>query len=298
MHAEDCVTRVIVAPDPELDGLWASIITTPDVKDRLLRHAALALAVRQRLPFTTTALHGLLLLYGPPGTGKTTLARGLAQELASVVDGPVRLILVNPHGLMSADHGRSQQLVSELLCEVIPGHADDQAPTLVVLDEVESMAVARSEASLSANPVDVHRATDAVLTALDELTASHPHILTVATSNFTEALDTAFVSRADAAIEVPLPVADALAAILSDALDGYATAFPDLATLASNPTLSRVATAMVGMDGRTARKLVADAAARRMETAVDPGRLTTEDLLAAAKARNSNTVRGLDHAAA
>ncbi len=37
-------------------------------------------------------------------------------------------------------------------------------------------AVARSQASLSANPVDVHRATDAVLTAMDELTRSSPHI--------------------------------------------------------------------------------------------------------------------------
>lgn len=285
MRAEDAITRQIIAPSAELEGLWGSIITADDVKDRLLHHAALALAVRTRLPFTTTALHGLLLLHGPPGTGKTTLARGLVQQLSDVVGGPVRLIDVNPHGLMSAEHGQSQKLVSALLCEVIPGYADDRNPTVVVLDEVESMAVARSEASLAANPVDVHRATDAVLTALDQLTATDPHIVTVATSNFTSGLDEAFVSRADVAINVPLPGAEALGAILRDTLEGYASAFPQLATLAESSTLKRVATALVGVDGRQARKLVAEAAARRLETAMDPGKLTVEDLLAAAKHR-------------
>lgn len=285
MRAEDAITRQVVAPSADLDGLWESIITDDDIKDRLLRHAALALAVRSRLPFTTTALHGLMLLHGPPGTGKTTLARGLVQQLADVVSGPVRLIDLNPHGLMSAEHGQSQKLVSTLLCEVIPGYADDGNPTIVVLDEVESMAVARSEASLAANPVDVHRATDAVLTALDQLTTEHPHIVTVATSNFTSGLDTAFISRADAAIEVPLPNAEALAAILQDTILGYSSAFPELAPLAKSPKLNRVATALVGVDGRAARKLVADAAARRIETAMDPGQLTVDDLLAAAKGR-------------
>ncbi len=294
MRADDCVTRVILAQHADLADLWPSIITEPDVTDRLLRHAALALAMRGRLSFTTTALHGLLLLYGPPGTGKTTLARGLAQELAGVLDGQVRLIDVNPHGLMSADHGRSQRLVSELMCEVVPGHANDGMPTVVVLDEVESMAVARSEASLAANPVDVHRATGAVLTALDELTLHHPHIVTVATSNFTAGLDVAFVSRADVAIEVPLPSPAALTSILRHTLVGYSIAFSPLTALANESALSEVGNAMVGMDGRSARKLVADAAVRRLETAMDPGQLTVEDLLAAATARGADS-RQLNH---
>lgn len=285
MRAEDCITRVIVAPDPSLTGLWESIITPEGVKARLIHHAALGLVIRGRLPFSTTALHGLILLYGPPGTGKTTLARSLPEALTSVVDGKVRLIEVNPHGLMSADHGRSQQLVSELLTEAVPSHADDGIPTIVVLDEVESMAVARSEASLSANPVDVHRATDAVLSALDRLTASHPHILTVATSNFTLGLDAAFVSRVDAHIEVPLPSPEAVLAILKDTLAGYGAAFPALKLLARDDQLVTVAEAMSGMDGRAARKVVVDAAARRLDSAADPNQLTISDLLLAAKAK-------------
>jgi AAA+ superfamily predicted ATPase len=287
VRAEECVKRVVLAPEPRLAELWRSIVTDEEVKDGLLRHAALALAVRRRLSFAVTALHGLLLLYGPPGTGKTTLAHGLANELASVLGSKVRLVDINPHGLMSADHGRSQNLVSELFGDVIPGHADDGLPTIVVLDEVESMAVARSEASLGANPVDVHRSTDAVLTALDELTVTHPHILMVATSNFTAGLDQAFISRADFAIEVPLPSTEALLTILRLTIEGYAEMFPALSRLAGDKALVRVAQAMAGMDGRQARKLVAHAAAGRLDTAIDPGKLTAADLLTAATATNT-----------
>lgn len=282
MNIEECVSETL-ASSGELDGLWDSIIVPPNVKNELLYHAALSLAVRPRLPFTVTALHGLLLLYGPPGTGKTTLARGLAQQLATINDSDVRLLDVNPHGLMSADHGRSQQHVQQLMDEVIPRRADDNMLTVVALDEVESMAVARSEAALTANPVDVHRATDAVLTALDSNTRRYPHIITVATSNFTKGLDAAFVSRADRAIVVGLPTPEALQAILIDTLKGYAEAFPELKKLAGSSDLTSVAKGMVGMDGRAARKLIAAAAAGSMKTAMNPGALTVADLRAATK---------------
>ena len=177
-----------------------------EVKERIRNHSLLSMLVRPQVPFTVTALHGLCTLYGPPGTGKTTLARGLPAQLAPFVPGrQVRRIEINPHGLMTAEHGQSQQRVSELLAEYVPALAGDGKPTVVILDEVESMAVARSEASLAANPADVHRATDAVLTALDDNARHHPNLFFVATSNFTAALDGAFLSRSDAAILVPLP---------------------------------------------------------------------------------------------
>jgi pachytene checkpoint protein 2 len=203
----------------------------------------------------------------------------LAQEMAAVVSGKkVRLIEVNPHGLMSAEHGQSQQKVQELLCEHLPLLADDGMPTVIVLDEVESMTVARSAASLSANPADVHRATDAVLAALDYNAATHPHLVMVATSNFTEALDEAFKSRADVSIEVPLPGVEAITMILTQTLDDFATAYPALASLAGDRRLSKVATALLGTDGRQVRKSITDALARRIETVKDPGLLTIGDL--------------------
>lgn len=283
MNLHDCLTRNVLAPLPELEGMFASILVPDDVKHRLINHAVLALRLRAQLPFETTALHGLILLYGPPGTGKTTLARGVANLIAPVVGGRTRLIEVDPHGLMSAEHGQSQQRVAELLGRIIPDAAGDGLPTIVLLDEVESMAVARSEASLAANPVDVHRATDAVLTALDQITAAHPHILWIATSNFTQALDAAFQSRADVAIEVPLPGREGVEAIVRDTLRRYGAGFPGLLPLADHPRLTDVAAVVPELDGRRTRKLVPAALARKRETAVDPSLLTIEDLLAAAR---------------
>src|SRR5690606_29026770 len=168
MNVADCVLANTVAPDERLARAWDAIVTSSELKQRWLHNALLALQLRPRLSPAVTALHGLLPLHGPPGTGKTTLGRGLAQEVAAVTSQKkARLIEVNPHGLMSAEHGQSQQKVFELLTEHIPSLADDGLPTIVLLDEVESMAVARHVASLQANPADVHRATDAVLMALD-----------------------------------------------------------------------------------------------------------------------------------
>ena len=284
MKVAECVTRAEVITAGASAPGWGSLVLPEEVTDRLLHQALLSLHLRRRLPFTATALHGLVTLYGPPGTGKTTLARGLASELAPyVAEKRVRLVEVNPHGLMSAEHGQSQQRVTELLSDYVPSLADDRLPTVVVLDEVESMTVARSAASLSANPADVHRATDAVLTALDSNAAAHPHLLVVATSNFTDTLDEAFLSRSDAAILVPPPTAEAIERILAGTLTSFSVLGPRLAQLAGSPVLAEVAALLAGADGRQARKFVTEAMARRIDTVLDPGSLTAADLLAAAR---------------
>ena len=207
MDVSEMVKTACDMPNARYANLWDSIVVDSSIKDRLLRSAALSLRLRAELPFEATALHGLAFLYGPPGTGKTTLARGLAHQLAPLTTRrKARFIEINPHGLMSAEHGQSQRRVTELLTEHIPSMVDDGIPTVVLLDEVESMVVARSQASLAANPADVHRATDAVLTAIDSNASALPHLIFVATSNFTGAIDEAFLSRADVAIYVPTPV--------------------------------------------------------------------------------------------
>lgn len=283
MNATEAVRVQCVMPNPRYAKLWDSIIIQPSIKERLLRSAALALCLRERLPFETTALHGIALLHGPPGTGKTTLARGLAHELAPYTQGnKVRFIEVNPHGLMSAEHGQSQRKVTELLTEHVPRLAGNGMPTVVLLDEVESIVVARSEVSLASNPADVHRATDAVLAALDANTSSFPNIFFVATSNFTGVLDEAFRSRVDVEIYVPSPDAQGALAILRAALEAMSLAFPQLAQLANDPQLEKVARKIAGIDGRRIRKTITEAMIGRHETVVDPGCMTVEDLFSAA----------------
>lgn len=292
MNVADCVLVNVTLPKAGYEGLWDSILVEDDVKKQILHAALLALTLRPQLATEVTALHGLLLLHGPPGTGKTTLARGLAAEIAPLTGaGKARLVEVNAHGLMSAEHGQSQQQVGELLAGHVPALADDGLPTIVLLDEVESMAVARSAASLSANPTDVHRATDAVLTALDQVSREHPHLIFAATSNFTEALDEAFVSRADVAVLIPSPGPAAIAAILERTLLDFAIAYPKLADLAGSPGLTTVAQRLKGCDGRRVRKLVTTALARRRQTVLDPEQLTIKELTEAAMIEQQEVAR-------
>ena len=298
MNVNDYITENKRLPHPDLEAAWDSIVASGEIKDRLLNQAVLALRLRADLPFDTTSLHGLMLLYGPPGTGKTTLARGAAQQLAPLVGGSARLIEINPHGLMSAEHGQSQQRVFELLCEHIPMLADDKVPTIVLLDEVESMAVARSAASLSANPADVHRATDAVLMALDRNARAHAHLVTIATSNFTLALDEAFRSRADVSIEVPLPDQAGTLAILRRTLADFGQRYGQLGLLAQDPHLARVAEELVGLDGRRIRKVVTEALAGSRRTVLNPDTLRTPDLLVAARRLNDAERMEAERAAA
>lgn len=284
MNTSDLILTNVLMPSKAFDGLWDSIVLDQSIKDRLLRAALLSLRLRASLPFEITALHGLIVLYGPPGTGKTTLARGLAQQLAPLTaKKQARFVEVNPHGLMSAEHGQSQRRVNDLLTEVIPSLASDGLPTVVLLDEVETMAVARSEASLAANPADVHRATDAVLTALDTNARSCPNLIFVATSNFTGAVDEAFLSRADVSIHVPSPNAAGVLAILKKVFGDLSGAFPALGGLANDPELHQAAQLLAGLDGRRIRKLILDAMLGRLDTVLDPGALTVEDVTVAAK---------------
>lgn len=269
-------------PRADLETAWAAIKLPDAVRERMIAHAVLALQLRQKFPFESMPMHGLMVLAGPPGTGKTTLARGLANEVARVIKGAkARFMQIDPHALTSSALGRSQKEVAKLFHQVIPEFAAGR-PCIVLLDEVETLAPDRQRMSLEANPIDVHRATDAALAGLDLLTRKHRNILLVATTNFPQAVDRALMSRADWIEEIGLPGPEARAAIIIDTLDQLASVWPKVADLKKQA--GAFVAASEGLDGRRLRKTIVSAAASSIETAHDINKLKAEHILATLKA--------------
>ena len=213
-----------VCPCPELLNVWESIHVAPSSKQMLLALAESAMNFSLAgVDPSLVSGNRLILLYGAPGTGKTSLARGLAQKLA-IRHGDrfaaVELLSVNAHALLSKFFGESSALVGRVFGSIREKVAEETATLfLLAIDEVETICASREIALAkgSNEPSDAVRVVNAVLTEIDRLRAFR-NVLTVATSNITQALDTAFLDRCDLKLHVGLPEADGRYAILRSVL--------------------------------------------------------------------------------
>jgi hypothetical protein len=104
--------------------------------------------------------------------------------------------------------------------------------------------------------------------------------------------DAAFTSRCDLVVRVPLPDREACGRILKDCLCGLGRTYPAIASLAAGASFDCCAEECVGLDGRAIRKMVANALASTPQTAMNPERVTVEDLLAAARAAKAARLSG------
>ena len=273
------VVALVDLPDAAWESRWTRIVTTEGLKDRLLNFTLFSLRHRGRLDAVRLPIHGLVVLAGPPGTGKTTLAGGLADTAARELGaGGLLFVEVDAHAFPSQLLGESQRSVARLFERTLPDLAARGRPTIVLLDEVESLAVSRSGASLETNPVDVHRATDALLEGIDEVARRCPNVTFVATTNHPAGVDAAFLSRADLVEEMGLPGLSSVKRILADTIAEVIGSEP-----ADEPALGALAEACVAsqLDARRVRKLILRAIASSRELALSPERLRIEDVAAA-----------------
>lgn len=263
-------------PDESWRDRWDRIVLPAEQKGRLLNYLMFSLRHRGRVSQVGLPIHGLIVLSGPPGTGKTTLAGGLADQAARTLDGGSLIFVdIDPHVFPSQLLGESQRAVARLFERTLPDLARRGHPMIVLLDEVEALAVNRSRASLETNPVDVHRATDAVLSGVDRVARAWPNVTFVATTNYESGVDAAFLSRADLVEHVGTPGAAAIEAILADTMGEVTGAeAPDGAELRA--LAERLAAKQ--MDARQVRKLVLRAVCSRQELALAPERLAIADL--------------------
>ena len=187
-------------PCVELQGLWGSLHFESGVQNRLLRYAESALYFSHRgVDPCLVSWNRLVLLYGPPGTGKTSLCKALAQKLSIRLRThyPEAFLLeINAHSLFSKWFSESGKLVSKLFGKIQEMVEEEGSLVFVLLDEVESLTAARAAAVSGNEPSDAIRAVNSLLTHLDALKA-YPNAVVMATSNITEAVDVAFLDRAD-----------------------------------------------------------------------------------------------------
>ena len=116
-----------------------------------------------------------VLLHGPPGTGKTRLARAVANESAA------DFFLINGPEIMGSAYGESEQRLRQVFEE-----ATKNAPSIVFIDEIDSIAPKRGQVSGEAEK----RLVAQLLTLMDGLEA-RANLVVIAATNRPEAIDEA-----------------------------------------------------------------------------------------------------------
>jgi len=132
-----------------------------------------------------------VLLHGPPGTGKTRLARAVANESEA------SFFTINGPEIMGSAYGESERRLREVFEE-----AAKSAPSIVFIDEIDSIAPKRSQSPGEAEK----RLVAQLLTLMDGLHA-RSHIVVIAATNRPDALDEALrrPGRFDREIVIGVP---------------------------------------------------------------------------------------------
>ena len=132
-----------------------------------------------------------VLLHGPPGTGKTLMAKAVANEIDAyftTISGPE---------IMSKYYGESEEQLREVFEE-----AEENAPAIVFIDEIDSIAPKRGETQ-----GDVERRVVAQLLSLMDGLEERGQVIVIGATNRVDAIDPALRrgGRFDREIEIGVP---------------------------------------------------------------------------------------------
>ena len=132
-----------------------------------------------------------VLLHGPPGCGKTLIAKAVASE------SDAHFIPINGPEIMSKFYGESEQRLRQLFKE-----AEENAPSIVFIDEIDAIAPKREEVTGEVE----RRVVAQLLASMDGLVA-RGQVIVVGATNRVNAIDPALrrPGRFDREIEIGVP---------------------------------------------------------------------------------------------
>ncbi|MGV8126469.1 MAG: CDC48 family AAA ATPase [Methanothrix sp.] len=194
-----------------------------------------------------------VLLYGPPGTGKTLIAKAVANE-----SGANFFSIAGPE-IMSKYYGESEQRLREIFDD-----AQKAAPSIIFIDEIDSIAPKRGEVT-----GEVERRVVAQLLAMMDGLKERGAVVVIGATNREEAIDPALrrPGRFDREIEIGVPDRSDRIEILQIHVQNM--------PLADDINLESLADRMHGFVGADVNALCKEAAMRALRRYMPD--LTTED---------------------
>ena len=168
----------------ELGGLKNEVQKIREMVELPMRHPELFEKIGVEAP------KGVL-LYGPPGTGKTLLAKAVAGETNA------HFISLSGPEIMGKYYGESEERLREIFKQ-----AEENAPSIVFIDEIDSIAPKRDEVT-----GDVEKRIVAQLLSLMDGMKSRGKVVVIAATNRPDSIDPALrrPGRFDREIEIGIP---------------------------------------------------------------------------------------------
>ena len=207
----DTISGTIVTESPNVR--WIEIAGLENCK-QALREAIVLPMIKPELFTGARKPWSGILLFGPPGCGKTLLAKAAATECNAT------FFSVSSADLLSKWLGESEKLIGSLF-----KIARIKAPSLIFMDEIDSIATKRGEGSESGGE---RRVKTQLLSEIQGLKSTgEKTLLVLGATNRPWDLDAAMLSRFEKKVNVPLPDIPARAAIFKIHTAGINSALSD-----------------------------------------------------------------------